>query len=414
MKLFIANGLIVDPTTGYHGTGDILIDNGIIEKIVRREDNIPTDLLQVEDCKVIDATGKWVVPGLIDLHVHFREPGFEYKEDVVSGSKSAARGGVTTVCCMPNTNPVIDTSDVVSLIDEKAFTGSGIHVFCVAAITKGQAGKELVSYEELMNTPSCSKELLGSGICGISEDGKTVTDQDVMESAMKEAAALGLTVYSHAEPESEIVARDIALSEKTGCKVHFCHISEKKSVELIRQGKKRGANITAETAPHYLVHTCEDVKGDTNKKMNPPLQSEEDQISLIEGLMDGTIDAIATDHAPHHEGEKLKPYQEAPNGVVGLETSFAACYTALVKTGKLSALELIEKMSTKPAEILGYSNYGILEGAVGDVAVIDIERSYKVDPSQFVSKGKNSPFIGEILFGQVACTIVNGRIVYEV
>ena len=411
MKLFISNGLIVDPANHLHAKGDLMIEDGVISEIILRDDgSVPAgksaDLF-------LDAEGMWVVPGLIDLHVHFREPGFEYKEDVESGCRSAACGGFTTVRCMPNTKPAADSGDVIGYIDSRAKAANGVQVLCIGAATKGQDGKILADYEEMLNVQTKSQELIGKGICAVSEDGKTVGDEDLMLAAMKQSRKLDLPFFSHAEPESEIVKRDLRLAEKSGCRLHFCHISEKGSLELIRHAKKNGADVTAETAPHYFSLCSEDVKGDPCKKMNPPLGSQEDRRAVIEALQDGTLDAIATDHAPHHESEKSLPYREAPNGVTGLETSFAAGYTNLVKTGLLSPLELIDKMSRKPAEILGLDRGSIVAGKAADLAVIDVRKEYEITAGSFQSKGGNSPFLGQRLFGRIAYTIVGGKILWN-
>ena len=411
MRLFINNGLIVDPENNLEAIGDLMIEDGIIQDI-NLSGKRKMDMADEDIC--IDVKGKWIVPGLIDLHVHFREPGFEYKEDIYSGCRSAARGGFTTVCCMPNTNPVIDSSYVVLMVDSRAEEANGVQVLCIGAITKGQEGKELADYESMIRTGSHSAQLAGSGISGISEDGKTVQDEDVMLAAMKKAKQLGLTVFSHAEPETMIVERDLALAEAAGCKLHFCHISEKESVELIRDAKNRGVSVTAETAPHYFSLNRSDVKGDTYKKMNPPLQGKGDMEAVRQALKDGTIDAIATDHAPHHDNEKNQSYNEAPNGVIGLETSFAVSYTNLVKTGILTPMELITKMSTKPAEILGIDRGSIWIGKPADLTIIDVEKEYEIKPDSFLSKGKNSPFLGEKVYGEVTDTIVNGQIVWSI
>ncbi|HML36846.1 MAG TPA: dihydroorotase [Bacillota bacterium] len=424
MKLFISNGLIVDPANGLESKGDLVIEDGMIKEVrldgdqnrkagfnggqPESEDSVPKD-----ECITIDARGKWIVPGLIDLHVHFREPGFEYKEDIVSGCGSAARGGFTTVCCMPNTNPAIDSPYVVLLVDSRAEEGNGVQIQCIGAVTKGQEGKELADYEAMLRTGTHSSELTGKGICGISEDGKTVQDETLMLAAMKRAKELGLTFFSHAEPEAEIVKRDLKLAEAAGCRLHFCHISEKRSVELIREAKERGVNVTAETAPHYFALSAEDVKGDPNRKMNPPLRRKEDVEAIRQALKDGTIDAIATDHAPHHEREKSLPFDEAPNGVIGLETSFSVSYTELVRAGLLTPPELILRMSAAPARILGIDRGGLQAGQPADVTVIDVEREYVIDPEDFASKGKNSPFLGKRVWGQAEYTIVGGRIIWS-
>lgn len=432
MKLFISNGLIVDSANGLESKGDLVIEGGMIKEVrLDRDQNQEAgfnggqpDRSEYEqpdgendgpnaECITIDARGKWVVPGLIDLHVHLREPGFEYKEDIVSGCGSAARGGFTTICCMPNTSPVIDSPYVVLLVDSRAEEGNGVQIQCIGAVTKGQEGKELADYGAMLRTGTHSSELTGKGICGISEDGKTVQDEALMFTAMKKAKELGLTFFSHAEPEAEVVKRDLALAEAAGCRLHFCHISEKRSVELIREAKGRGVNVTAETAPHYFTLCAEDVKGDPNKKMNPPLRRKEDVEAIRHALKDGTIDAIATDHAPHHEKEKSLPFDQAPNGVIGLETSFPVSYTELVRTGTLTPLELISKMSARPAQILGIDRGGLQAGQPADVTVIDVEKEYVINAGDFVSKGKNSPFLGKRVYGQTEYTIVGGRIIWS-
>jgi len=421
MRLYISNGLIVDPENNLESLGDLMIEDGIIKEIClyqdqkQRQDELIDRIKKINTPEDIhlDAKGRWIVPGLIDLHVHLREPGFEYKEDIKSGCMSAAKGGFTTICCMPNTSPVIDNSYVVLMIGSRGEEGNGVQVLCIGAVTKGQEGKELADYEGMMRTGSHSAQMAGSGIAGISEDGKTVQDRDLMLDAMKKAKELGLTFFSHAEPEAEIVERDLALAETAGCKLHFCHISEKKSIEMIREAKKRGIPITAETAPHYFTLANGDVKGDANKKMNPPLRQKEDIEAIKQALKDGTIDVIATDHAPHHEREKNLPFDEAPNGVIGLETSFPVSYTALVKTGVLTPLELISKMSTKPAEILGINRGSLWIGKPADLTIIDVEKEYEIRPEAFESKGKNSPFLGNKVYGQTFCTVVGGQIVWK-
>ncbi|HVI41009.1 MAG TPA: dihydroorotase [Anaerovoracaceae bacterium] len=421
MRLFISNGLIVDPENNLESMGDLMIEDGIIKEISlyrnrKQQQDTSKDRIQnmntAEDIH-LDVQGKWIVPGLIDLHVHLREPGFEYKEDIESGCRSAAKGGFTTICCMPNTSPVIDCSYVVLMIDSIAQEGIGVQVQCIGAVTKGQEGKELADYEGMIQTGSHAAQLTGKGICGISEDGKTVQDSSLMSQAMKKAKKLGLTVFSHAEPEAEIVERDLALAEAAGCRLHFCHISEKRSIELIREAKKRGVQVTAETAPHYFTLNTGDVNGDTNKKMNPPLRQKQDVEAVKQALKDGTIDVIATDHAPHHEREKSLPFDDAPNGVIGLETSFPVSYTNLVRTGVLTPLELISKMSSKPAEILGINRGSLWIGKSADLTIIDVEQEYEILPETFLSKGKNSPFLGEKVFGQTAYTIIGGQIIWS-
>lgn len=412
MSLFINNGLIVDPENNVASPGNLWVEDGIIKEIGLYRNGRPKAACAASDV-IVDAAGKWIVPGLIDLHVHLREPGFEYKEDIHSGCRSAAKGGFTTICCMPNTSPVIDNSYVVLMIDSRAKEGNGVQVQCIGAVTRGQEGKELADYEGMLRTGTHSGLLTGGGICGVSEDGKTVQDRELMLAAMKKAKALGLTVFSHTEPEAEIVKRDLELAEETGCRLHFCHISEKASIELIRDAKRRGIPVTAETAPHYFTLSEDDVNGDPNKKMNPPLRGKEDVEAVRQALKDGTIDAIATDHAPHHEKEKNRPFDEAPNGVIGLETSFAVSYTELVATGLLTPLELIARMSTKPAEILGIDRGSLRIGKPADLTILDVETEYEIDPWIFASKGRNSPFIGRKVRGRAAWTIVGGRIVWS-
>lgn len=415
MNLYISNGLIVDPVNNVESRGDLRIEDGVIREInLYRENEEPTkDIDRQEGDVLIDAEGKWVVPGLIDLHVHLREPGFEYKEDILSGCRSAAKGGFTTVCCMPNTDPVIDSSYVVLMIDCSAKEGNGVQVLSIGAITKGQEGKELADYEAMLRTGTKSAMLAGGGICGISEDGKTVQNRELMLEAMQRAEELGLTVFSHAEPETEIVKRDLQLAEESGCKLHFCHISQKESIELIRKAKRKGINVTAETAPHYFTLNQNEVGGDPNRKMNPPLREKEDTAAVKQALKDGTIDAIATDHAPHHVEEKALPFREAPNGVIGLETSFAVSYTELVKTGVLSPLELISKMSSVPAEILGINRGSLWVGKPADLTILDVGEEYSIDPAGFESKARNTPFTGKRVFGKTVCTIVGGQIVWS-
>lgn len=416
MKLSINNGLIVDPESNLEAVGDLIIEDGFVKELLIQDGNKP----QHDHCgKIgeeiisIDATGKWVVPGLIDLHVHFREPGYEYKETIESGSKAAVRGGFTTVCCMPNTKPAIDSRTTVTLIDRKGREAAGANVLSVGAITKGQEGTNLADYQEMVQTETRSAQMMGKGICGISEDGKTVEDEALMLEAMKKAKELGLIVFSHEEPEVEIVERDLRLAEVTGCQLHFCHISKKESLELIRNAKKQGIPVTAETAPHYFTLDSSAVHGDPNKKMNPPLRGSEDVKAIVEALKDGTLDAIATDHAPHHERDKNLPFDQAANGVVGLETSFPVSYTKLVKTGVLKPVDLISKMSTAPAALLGIDRGSLRIGMPADIAIIDVEQEYEIKSGDFATKGKNSPFLGMKVFGKVKYTIVDGNIVWE-
>lgn len=404
MKLCLKNGFIVDPANKDQRHGNLWIEDGIlIEK--------PT--LEDEDTTYIDACGKWIVPGFIDLHVHFREPGFEYKEDIKSGCQAAAKGGFTTVCCMPNTEPSIDSPSVIAAIEEKVRLANGVDVFSVGAITMGQQGEMLADYIEMQEVKTRAYALTGRAICGISEDGKSVADTALMRQAMLEAKKQSLPVFSHAEPEAEMVERDLRLAEETGCKLHFCHISEKESLAHIRRAKAGGIAVTAETAPHYFTLEEAMVQGDSFKKMNPPLKQKADVEAVIEALKDGTLDIIATDHAPHHEEEKKRPFPEAPFGVIGLETSFAVSYTRLVKTGILTPLQLIDKMSTRPAEIIGIDRGSLSVGKVADITIVDVEEAYTIGEEPFVSKAKNSPFLGMKVFGRIDYTVKDGKVLWE-
>lgn len=421
MKTCIKNGLIINPKTQTEAINDLWIEDGKITFIGKKED--------IAD-EVIDAAGKWVVPGLIDLHVHFRAPGFEHKEDIESGTKAAAKGGFTTVCCMPNTNPVIDNECVVEYIHAMARKANRVNVLPIGAITKGQKGESLADIGKM-------KE---HGICALSEDGKTVMDSGLMKKAMNYAKPFDLVIMSHTEDknltggamnagenaqlfgikgipreaEEIIVARDILLAKYTGCKLHLCHISTEGSLEIIRFAKAQGVKVTAETAPHYF--TLDDsILGDydTNKKMSPPLRTKQDVEAVKKALADGTLDVIATDHAPHHYDEKNVEFEKAPFGIVGLETSFGLSFTQLYKTGLLTKMQLIEKMSSRPAEILGIEKGDLSVGKVADITIIDPEATYEVTKETFAGKSKNSPFIGTKLQGEVICTLVAGRKVYE-
>lgn len=422
MKQCIKNGLVINPATGMEEVTDLWIEDGKIIALEKgREDSAD---------EIIDATQKWVVPGLIDLHIHLREPGFEHKETIETGCQAAAKGGFTTVCCMPNTNPVIDNECVVEYINQMASKANGVNVLPVGAITKGQQGEHLAPISKM-------KE---HGICALSEDGKTVMNAALMKKAMEEAKCLGLPIFSHTEEhtlaggamnagenaerfgikgigreaEEIIVSRDIILAKYTGCKLHLSHMSTKGSIDLIRMAKEWGVDVTAETAPHYFTLDDSILEDhDTNKKMNPPLRTVEDVEAMKRALKEGVIDAIATDHAPHHCNEKKVDFEKAPFGIVGLETSFALSYTHLVKTGILSPLELMEKMSHKPAQILGIDKGSLEVGKVADITIIDVEKSYTIDPQTFLSKGKNTPFARMEVYGEVTHTLVNGKVIYN-
>ncbi|MBN7771967.1 dihydroorotase [Clostridium aminobutyricum] len=420
MRILVRNGLILDPDINLQEIGDLWIENGkvvCIKTASISEGEIPAE----EEELTIDAQGKWVVPGLIDLHVHFRDPGFEYKEDIFTGCQAAARGGFTTVCCMPNTKPVIDCPEVVKYIDEKVEKANGVNVLAVGSITQGQKGETLADINGMAELLTRSTKVVGKGICAVSEDGRSVMNAKLMLEGILEAKENGLMVFSHTEDDSLagtkigeelIVARDIMLAKEAKAPIHLCHISTKGSLDIIRQAKTEGVHVTAETGPHYFVFDQSCVNDDGNKKMNPPLRDQEDVEAVIDALKDGTLDVIATDHAPHSSEEKDHGYEKAMNGVVGLETSFAVSYTMLVKNGILTPLELIDKMSCKPAEILGADRGTLAVGKTADLAIIDIDKEYEIKAEDFLSKSKNSPFLGLKVFGKVEYTIVNGQIVY--
>ena len=421
MKRCIRNGRLLSPENRLDQIGSVWIEDGTIRKITDGDANVWPE----EEAEFIDAGGCWVIPGLIDLHVHFREPGQTEKETVETGCQAAAAGGVTTVCCMPNTKPVNDCTEITEAIDRKARAACGVQVLPVAAITEGMKGETVVNIDSLCDADTRCKELLGRAIAAISEDGKSVMNSAVKAEAMTQAKAAGLPVFAHTEdaaltafdPEGEeiIVARDILLAKKTGCPLHLCHISTRGSLDLIRLGKQWGLELTAETAPHYFTLTVEDTKNRTDslRKMNPPLRSAADREAIRQALKDGTLDVIATDHAPHCAEEKQRPFDRAPFGVVGLETSFAVSYTELVRGGVLTPLELIDKMSTRPAKILGLDRGRIEEGAAADLVIVDPERKFVIHGSELHSKGKNTPFEGKTVFGKVCCTFIGGELIYR-
>lgn len=427
MKILVKNGYIIDPDLGLEAIGNLYIED---KKIVCIKTDIGTlgvtptwneESAQNSEIIELDATGKWVVSGLIDLHVHFRDPGFEYKEDIFTGCAAAAKGGFTTVCCMPNTKPIIDNSEIVRYIDEKSKKASGVNLLSIGSITEGQKGERLAEIFEMSQTKTRATEIVGKGICAISEDGRSVMDAKLMLDGILEGKEHGLMVFSHTEDDSLagtpigeelIVARDIMLAKEADYPIHLCHISTKGSLEIIRKAKAEGIKVTAETGPHYFTFDKSVVGNDGNKKMNPPLRTKEDVEAVKRALKDGTLDVIATDHAPHSNEEKNCGYDKAMNGIVGLETSFAMSYTTLVKDGILTPLELIDKMSCKPAEILGANRGNIAVGNVADIAIIDVDKEYEIKAEDFVSKGKNSPYIGMKVFGKVLYTLVDGKIIY--
>lgn len=424
MTILIQNGHVVDPLTRMDGCYDVLIKNGRIEKVAEHID---------EDAdRLLDARGCYVLPGFIDLHVHFRDPGLEYKETLATGGRAAVKGGVTTVCAMPNTKPVIDDGEKVSRVHERAKGESLTHVIQLGAVTKGQKGEELADIEGMAR----------AGCHGISEDGKSVMNASLYRQGMKAARDCGIVVFAHCEDqtlvehgvmnadknakrlglrgitnsvEDVITARDILLSKETGVKLHLCHCSTADSVKMVRLAKEEGLPVTAEVCPHHFILTSDDIKEDDgNYKMNPPLRSKADVEALRQGLKDGVMDVIATDHAPHAREEKDKSMAEAAFGIVGLETSAALTFTSLVKTGVLSMMDMAEKMSSNPAKLLGLEDRGsVSEGKAADVVIFDPSRNYKIDKNTFVSKGRNTPFDGFEVTGEVVCTLVDGKTVYD-
>lgn len=431
MNLHITGGRIIDPGH-YEGVGDIYVADGKIAAVVPAGSSPSTEGASKsprQDLRIIDARGKIVSPGLIDLHVHLREPGFEHKETIASGCRAAACGGFTAVCCMANTRPVNDDPSVTQFILSRAVQAGLARVYPVAAITKGLEGRLPCDFESLKS----------AGAAAVSDDGRPLLDSRIMRLALERAAALKMPVISHSEDpylveggvmnegpvardlgvagipnaaESIMVLREIALSELTGAPVHIAHVSTRESVRAIRAAKKRGVQVTAETAPHYFTLTEEAVRRfGADAKMNPPLRSEEDRLAIRQGLADGTIDCIATDHAPHSPEEKAAGLEKAPNGIIGLETAVSVSLN-LVADGILSFTGLIAKMSTMPARILGIP-CGLRVGMPADITLIDPDFVYIIDPSQFKSRSRNSPFVGMQAKGKPVMTMVAGRIVFE-
>jgi dihydroorotase len=416
----LQNGRIIDPRNGVDRQGDLLVVNG---RIASPDETTP------EDVQILDVSGCWVVPGLIDMHVHLREPGEEYKEDIVSGTRAAAAGGFTGVACMPNTNPVNDSASVTSKILELAEKGFA-RVYPVGAISKGSKGESLAGFGEL-------KE---AGAVAVSDDGLPVHDSQLMRRAMEYASDHQLAVISHSEEmslvrngvmnegvvstrlglkgipaaaESIMVYREIALAEYTGKPVHIAHVSSAMSVDLIRSAKARGVNVTAETTPHYFTLTDEAVQDyNTNAKMNPPLRTEADRKAILSALTDGTFDAIATDHAPHSQLEKEVEFDLAANGIIGLETSVSLTL-ALVREGVIDAKRFVELLSVNPARILGVQGGSLAAGEPADVTVIDPELKFDYREESVVSKSKNSPFFGWPMKGRAVLTMFGGRVTFD-
>lgn len=424
MKLLIKHGRVVDPVSGTVSIQDLYIENG---KVVQLE----KDIRQEAD-QVIDAEGLVVCPGLVDMHVHLRDPGLTYKEDIFTGTAAAAHGGVTSVACMANTDPVVDNPEQIRYVKDKAAQANGVHVYPIAAVSLGMRGEE----------PSDADALKKAGAIALSDDGCNVDNANLMRDVMIHAKRLELPVLCHCEDttmvegravnegsvsrqlwlegrpaiaEEIMVMRDAMLAEETGAHVHICHVSTAKSVDIIRRMKKRGVAITCETCPQYFTLTEDEILTQGSMaRVNPPLRTAKDIKGIITGLKDGTIDAIATDHAPHSAEEKARPLTRAPSGMVGLETSLAITLTELYHTGKMKLPEIIKRMTYTPASILHLSSKGRLSlGSDADITIFDPEEVWTIDPEQFASKARNTPFAGREVKGKVKYTIVGGNVIYQ-
>lgn len=434
MLTLIKNGYVIDPASNKEGLFDVLIDENIIRKV-----NVCIDIQEIrqeamdKDAEfiLIDAQGKYVMPGFIDLHVHLREPGFEYKETIATGAMAAAAGGFTSICPMPNTKPVIDSGEMVRFVLEKAKSDAVINILPVGAITLGQIGNELVDI----------KKMKEAGVIALSEDGKSVMDTALYAEAMRQAAKYEVPIFAHCEEKSLvgkgvmnagkkavelnlpgisnavediITARDILLAKETGAQLHLCHCSTKDSTIMIALAKKEGLKVTGEVCPHHFILTEEDIQtDDADYKMNPPLRKAEDVMTLKEALRDNIIDVISTDHAPHSAEEKSKSMVEAPFGIVGSETAFALTMSELVKTGFLTPRQMVEKLSVNAAKILRSDRGCIGEGRIADLVIADPKVEYTIDKNSFYSKGRNTPFHGRKVTGRVEYTFVSGKMVYR-
>ncbi len=424
MGVLIKNGRVIDPSQSLDMVGDLYIQQDRVKEISKRID------APRKGDTVIDASGQVVAPGLVDIHVHLREPGYEHKETIKTGCLAAAAGGFTSIVCMPNTNPINDNASVTEYILLKARTEGIVNVFPIGAITKGEKGKELADIGEMCET----------GCVGISDDGMPVTDSGLMRKAMEYVKPFGIPVITHAEDtglsaggvmnegfvstelglrgipaaSEEIgVVRDIILCELTGTPLHICHVSTKGSVRLVRAAKKRGVKVTAEATPHHFTLTDKLVYGyNTDAKMNPPLRTQEDVDAILEGIADGTIDVIATDHAPHSQDEKNVEFDLAPFGIVGLETALSLSLE-LVEKGIITLEEMIKKLTVTPSEIVGIERGTLVPGSIADLVVFDPDMSRTVNPEEFSSKSRNTPFSGWELKGVVSNTIVSGKVVFR-
>ncbi|HEY8460254.1 MAG TPA: dihydroorotase [Blastocatellia bacterium] len=424
-SILIKNGVVIDPWRSLEARRDLLIRDGRVAEI---GENIDADGLET-----FDASGLIVAPGFIDLHVHLREPGFEYKETIASGARAAVAGGFTSVCCMPNTKPINDNSSVTSFIIEQGRAAKLANVFPIGAITQGSKGERLAEIGEMKS----------AGVVAISDDGKPVLDSGIMRRAMEYSRDFDLAVVDHCEDccgaagwamhegeysalmglnglpgaaEDLHVARDITLAELTGARVHIAHISTARSVDLVRQAKRKGLAVTCEVTPHHFTLTDRDVYEsayNANFKMAPPLRPQSDLEAIIEGVRDGTIDAIATDHAPHHANEKMLEFDRAPNGIIGLETAVSLTLDRLASRGVISLSRMVELLSTNPARIFKLDRGTLKVGAIADVTIFDPNKKLKIDASKFQSKSRNTPFDGWELKGAPVATIVGGQVVWR-
>jgi dihydroorotase len=424
-RLLLKGARLIDPVQDIDDTLDVLLAEGVVGAIGAK--------LAGRGAQVVDAAGLLVCPGFIDIHAHLREPGREDKETIATGARAAAAGGFTAVCAMPNTEPVNDQAGITRSILDRARAGAIVRVYPIGAITRGSQGEEIAEYGDLRE----------AGCVAVSDDGRPVASARVMRRALEYAKAFGLTVIDHCEDpalsekasmnegpvstllglrgapwvsEAVMVERDVLLAELTGGRIHIAHISTAAAVDSVRRGKARGVRVTAEATPHHLLlddRAVKDSEYDTSTKMNPPLRSEADRLAVLEGLRDGTIDCIATDHAPHTLDDKRVEYDEAAFGIVGLETAVSLCLDRLVAAGQLPLRRLVEVLSANPARVLGLPGGTLAVGSPADVTILDLRRKTTVDPAGFESKGRNTPFAGWTLKGVPAMTIVGGKVVWK-